>query len=197
MIGDSRLESKSSEATRVPGSQEASDEERDMALSTKPFAAEHGPGPGPRARHQGASVEHRLGATGQDSARAPGPRMSPAGSGPALCPGNELDYASTAAAMAAVHAVAIQPRRGGARLASGGLQRFTSQHPGMESRASSAQPHGQAVQQRALIRRGVLRSETEGTGVLACSGHNCFIYGFISRQCRRLPVFLSQASEPR
>lgn len=160
-----------------------------MMLSANPFAADHGGDatatpsqfavPSPGAAPQGVRIEpaHSVarGSGGQQGlAQIAGPGVRHTGvrhtHGPALCPGNELDYTSTAAAMAAVHAVAINPRRSGGKLAFAGLPRsqcMGRQGSGLPHIASSAQSPGLAGQQRPLIRRGLLRGETEVAGVLA------------------------------
>lgn len=145
-----------------------------MMLSTNPFAAEHHanlsstPFRMPFLISGLETGEETQGVARQQSA-APGAAQGGGNvvPGPNLCPGNELDYTSTAAAMAAVHAVAIQPLRSGRGLAPAGrtLRGMGHQNPGAPAVASAAQSGGLAGQQWPLIRRNVLCGETEVAGV--------------------------------
>ena len=74
--------------------------------------------------------------------------------GHALCPGNELDYSSTAAAMAAVYAVAMPSRRYGSKGTAAALPQL---------QGSGVPPITKTGgQQRQFIRRNLAVDETAG-----------------------------------
>ena len=150
--------------------QAASDEEHDMMLSAKPFAAahassmvgtlSHSAAPGPPSQGQCVSrqpaVQDNPGGT--VSAQRAAMEVGHANGFHPLCPGNELDYTSTAAALAAVHAVAAPSRRYGHRGAAGGVRQ---QHDGIQGPGATSNTVS-VGQQRPFIRRNLTRDETAG-----------------------------------
>lgn len=93
----------------------------------------------------------------QGSAQIPAVEANHANVGLTLCPGNELDYSSTAAAMAAVHAVAMPSRRYGSKGTAAALPQL--QGAGV---SPVSKPGGL---QRQFIRRNLAVDETAGETV--------------------------------